>query len=357
MARMTTNENSRLPAHAAALHWLTPQIEAAQAMHRQRVEELYQGRTPSHPLAICGRWFGRSHGLLGTNEIDMLQDPAAWLAEVLFDMAGAAAEAADSVNFRPLAIELDALGVHFIDAILGARAYFHEGQAWNDPIECDVADLSRPNVARSPVMQAWKRLAAHVVAATGGRLLVTAPVLSSPNNIAMNLFGQRILEAMIERPAAAAHALGVIADTIIDVTRDVLAAVPPDLLRCAVAQNRYAPAGFGYVDGCATQMLSAEHYSKFFAPLDAAILGQYPLGGMMHLCGAHAQHIPAWRAMKPLRSVQINDRAADDFELYYRGLREDQILYVSPTAATTIGRILDTSAGRRVVIQAPLPAR
>ncbi len=285
----------------------------------------------------------------------MLTDPAAWLADVLADLAGGAAEAADPVNFRPLAIELDALGVHFIDAILGARAYFHEGQAWNDPLDCDLADLQPPDVAASPVMRGWLRLAAHVIAATGGRLMVTAPVLSSPINIAMNLFGQRILEAMIERSAAADHALGVIADTIIAATQAVLAAVAPQLLRCAVAQNRYAPAGFGYVDGCATQMISAEHYRRFLAPLDAAILGQYPCGGMMHLCGAHSQHIDAWREMKPLRSVQINDRAADDFELYYRGLRQDQILYVSPTREMTLDRILALSGGRRVVIQAFSP--
>ncbi len=337
------------------LSWLTSEIESAQAKHRRRVADLFRTGAATEVVAICGWWFGRSHGLLGVNEIDMLQDPAAWLDEVLGAMQAGAAEAADPVNFRPLAIELDALGVHFIDALLGAKAYFHEAQAWNDPLECDVALLPRPDVAASPVLQAWLRLAAHVVAATQGRLLVTAPVLSSPINIAMNLLGQRILEAMIERPAAAHHALGVIADVIIAATQAVRAAVPNDILRCAVTQSRYAPEGFGYIDGCATQMISAEHYREFLAPLDARILSQYPCGGMIHLCGAHAQHIPAWRAMPMLRSVQINDRAADDFELYYRHLRDDQIVYVGPTHTMTLDRILAISAGRRVVIQCPLP--
>ena len=76
---------------------------------------------------------------------------------------------------------------------------------------------------------------------------------------------------------------------------------------------------------------------------------------MIHLCGAHAQHIPVWREMKALKSVQLNDRAAEDFEAFWRGLREDQIVYVNPTARMTTARILEISAGRRVIFQCPAP--
>jgi hypothetical protein len=31
-----------------------------------------------------------------------------------------------------------------------------------------------------------------------------------------------------------------------------------------------------------------------------------------------------------LRMVQVNDRAAEDFEGWFNGLREDQIIYSSP---------------------------
>ncbi len=55
--------------------------------------------------------------------------------------------------------------------------------------------------------------------------------------------------------------------------------------------------------------------------------------------------------MAALKSVQLNDRAADDFELYWRGLRDDQLIYVGPTAAMPLERILAISGGRRLVLQ------
>jgi len=75
---------------------------------------------------------------------------------------------------------------------------------------------------------------------------------------------------------------------------------------------------------------------------------------MMHLCGTHAQHIPAFRVMKNLCSIQINDRAAEDLELYFNGLRSDQIIYVAPTPLLTLERILEITKGKRLVLQIPL---
>ena len=119
-----------------------------------------------------------------------------------------------------------------------------------------------------------------------------------------------------------------------------------------VAAWRTQPPGFGQLCGCTTQLLSPRHYREFVAPFDAELLGGYPHGGMIHLCGRHTQHIPTWREMKELRSLQLNDRAADDLAHYWSGLREDQILYVNPTATTSLERIMQITGGKRVVIVA-----
>ena len=55
--------------------------------------------------------------------------------------------------------------------------------------------------------------------------------------------------------------------------------------------------------------------------------------------------------MPSLRGVEITDAAADDFEHYFRGLREDQVIYISPTKNMPPERILAISGGRRIVLQ------
>jgi hypothetical protein len=182
-------------------------------------------------------------------------------------------------------------------------------------------------------------------------------VLSCPINIGVNLFGCRLLEAMAESPGTAQHALGVITDAIAQCMLAFMEAIPEQRRRNSVGATRWAPSGHGFIDGCATQLVSARHYREFLAPLDARLLALYPKPGMIHLCGAHAQHIRAWAEMPELKSVQLNDRAADDFDVYRRGLREDQIVYITPTETMTAERILAVTGGSRVVLQCPLGER
>jgi hypothetical protein len=335
--------------------WLTPQIEEVQAAHRARVDDLYAGQPVDGVVAIAGRMAGRNHGLWGTNDTDMLRQPEAWLAEVLADHAAHAAEVGDRRTFRPLVVEIDAFGTHYIDALFGAPVHFHGGQVWSETLKSDLAELAAPDLARSEVFQSSLRLARHVVAAPEARLLISNPVLSCPINIGINLFGEELLDALLERPAAARHALRVITDAIAACMEAFGRVIPFELRRNSVGNDRYAPAGVGFIDGCATQLVSARHYAEFFAPLDAELLGRFPRGGMIHLCGAHAQHIPIWREMRALKAVQLNDRAAEDFEAFHRGLREDQLVYVAPTERMTAARILEISVGRRVVLQCPAP--
>lgn len=337
------------------LPWLTPPIQTVQARHANRLARLYAGEISNPPMTICGPWCGKSHGLHGINEIDMLEQPEAWLADVLTDMAAKANLAGDEVNYRPLAIDIDPLGVHFIDALLGIPTRFHAGQVWAEQFQGDLDELGMPDLDRCPILHKALRLAAMAAELSAGRLLVTNTVTSCPINIGMNLFGGRLLEALVARPGAARRVLRIITDVIVAVIGEFRKVIPDLIRRASVVSDRCAPPGYGYVDGCATQLISAGHYQEFFAALDEEVLLANPNGGMIHLCGACGQHIPTWRAMRALKSVQLNDRAADDLELYLAGLRADQILYVAPTRRYPARHIMELTAGRAVVLQCPLP--
>jgi hypothetical protein len=316
---------------------------------------LYRGEVPDAPLYLNGLMAGRSHGLWGTNDPDMLAEPDAWLDDVMADMAARATLADDERTFRPFVVEIDPFGTHFIDALFGAPVRYHEGQAWSEELDADLAALAEPNIEANAVYRASLDLARRAVARCAADAWVSNPVLSCPINIGINLFGGRLLEAMIERPEAARHALRVITDAIGRCMRAFAHVIPAGVRQNSVGAWRWAPPGRGFIDGCATHLVSARHYREFLAPLDAELLALYPLAGMIHLCGAHTQHIPAWRDMPELASVQLNDRAADDFEAYRQGLRPDQIIYITPTPHMTIERIVAITGGQRVVLQCDAP--
>ena len=61
--------------------------------------------------------------------------------------------------------------------------------------------------------------------------------------------------------------------------------------------------------------------------------------------------------MKSLKAVQVNDRAAEDLQLYFDGLREDQILYLCPCKGMTVERAMEITGGKRLVINAHLNER
>ena len=75
---------------------------------------------------------------------------------------------------------------------------------------------------------------------------------------------------------------------------------------------------------------------------------------MIHLCGAHGQHIPVWREMQSLRAVQLNDQAAGDLERYFEGLRKDQVIYVNPCEDMPVSRIMEITRGYRTAIVADI---
>jgi hypothetical protein len=155
-------------------------------------------------------------------------------------------------------------------------------------------------------------------------------------------------------PGAARHDLRVLSDVLCDLHRWYLDAVPAEQLQCILPNARCQPPGYGQLCGCTTQLISGEMYREFIAPLDDELLSLYPGGGLIHLCGSHTQHIPVWNEMLSLHAIQINARAAEDLETYYRELRDDFVFYVNPCEGMPVERIVEITGGQRVVIVADL---
>ena len=58
------------------------------------------------------------------------------------------------------------------------------------------------------------------------------------------------------------------------------------------------------------------------------------------------------RTMRHLRVIQINDRAAENLQLYFDGLREDQVIYFHPVPGVTLEDAMRITGGRRLVLYA-----
>lgn len=180
--------------------------------------------------------------------------------------------------------------------------------------------------------------------------LFGTPTLSSALNIMINLYGEEALVAMLEDEEAAEHDLKVINDLIRTLHRWYRENIPAAQLQPVISWERTQPSGYGQLCGCTSHLLSGRLYGEMIAPLDDALLGDYPHGGMIHLCGVHAQHIECFREMKHLRALQLNDRAAHDLKLYLDGLRKDQIVYLYPCEGMTAEEAVRISGGKRLIL-------
>ena len=243
-------------------------------------------------------------------------------------------------------------GVHFVDGIFGARVFLHDFSAeWQvQPLTIQVGTLQRPDIEYDGSWLLVKRVAALFLEPDPPNVIFELPTLSSALNIALNLYGQEILIAMMEDPVAAHHDMRVINEVIMELHAWFRDHIPLDRLQPIVSAGRFQPKGRGQICGCSTQLLSNELYEEFAAPLDRAVLSAYPGPGMIHLCGSHTHHIGSWAGMRQLQAVQLNDRAATDLEAYFSGLRNDQVLYVNYFEGMTAGDAIEITAGRRLVL-------
>lgn len=292
-------------------------------------------------------------GVLARGKSDPYTEPEQWVDECLDHIRSDLAGTVDNdLKFRPVCVEYGIYGVHYIDKILGANVYHQAGQWYNDYLKTPIGSLTDPDLDNDETFQLSIR-AAKRFAEVGGKFpLFGLPTIASVLNIAVNLYGQEILVEMLEDPDNARKDLETINRTLVRIHEAFREILPEEQLQPVISWARTQPPGFGQVCGCTTQLISGELYRDMIMDLDEAVLNVYPHGGMIHLCGSHAQHIENFRNMKSLRAVQVNDRAAEDLELYFKGLRDDQILYLCPCPGMTIERAMEITGGKRLVINA-----
>jgi len=308
------------------------------------------GRTVrNRPFRLLGRVAGWDNTTLKYTQ------PELWVEhslETLADMiANAAPEPADEGKFRPWCVEGWLYGVHFIDKIFGCKVYFTDDNWYNDYLPYKTGTLEMPDLDTDETWALAKRAAIAFAECDVKLPLFGTDVLSSTLNIAVNLSSADILSAMLDDPDAARHDFRIINETLKTTRRWFMDTIPAPQLQPSVSGYRTQPPGYGQLCGCTTHLLSAAQYADFIAPLDNDLLGIHPHGGMIHLCGSHARHIPAFRDMPNVKSVQLNDRAAHDLRTHYETLRDDQLIYYEPCADMPLERALElTNGGDRLVI-------
>ncbi len=256
----------------------------------------------------------------------------------------------NEVYFRPVCVEYPPFGVHYIDKLLGAEVSFYAGQWYNKYLTTPIGSLKMPALDEDPLWQDSMRVAEAFVEADVALPLFGLPTIASALNIAVNLYGENILVAMIEEPEAAQQDLNTINAVLCKIHDWYRRNVPQQLLQPVISWARTQPPGHGQICGCSTHLLSPSLYGEMVAPLDNALLEVYPRGGMIHLCGAHRQHIPVFRSMPALKSIQLNDDAARDLQYYFDGLREDQIIYLNPCEGMSVEDAVRITGGKRLVL-------
>ena len=316
-----------------------------------KLQQMFDG-TYREPIAFV------LDGVRANGVCDPYREPEQWVDECMRDIAENKAKLIlNEDKFVPVCVEFGLYGVHYIDRIFGSNVYFKSGQWYNDYLTTPIGELKDPDLEHDETFQLSLRAAKRFAEVGGDFALFGLPTIASTLNIAINLYGQEILMAMLEEPEAARADLETINRTLIRIHKAFMDILPQKQLQPVISWGRTQPPGYGQVCGCSTQLLSGELYREMVADLDDAVLATYEHGGMIHLCGSHAQHIETFRNMKSLKAVQVNDRAAEDLQLYFDGLREDQILYLCPCKGMTVERAMEITGGKRLVINAHLNER
>ncbi len=292
-------------------------------------------------------------GINGARPAVLGDNPKSKVEEALDELTRHAKLLEDKIVFRPLCVEFDIYGVHFPDKIFNAEVFQVDGSWQVKTLDSSIGSLQKPDLDNCPTWILARELAKEFVNANVKLPLFGTPTISSALNVAVNLYGQEILLSMMIDPAGTEHDLKIINDTLCEIHKWYITNVPADQLQPVVSWERTQPPGFGQLCGCTTQLVSPDMYKKFVAPLDEEILSLYPNGGMIHLCGSHTQHIPVWREMKNLHALQLNDAAAEDLEIYFKEMREDQIFYINTCPGMTTEKIMKITGGNRVVIVTP----
>ena len=281
---------------------------------------------------------------------EIAEDPEKWVEEALTELARLAADSVSDAVFHPLAIWPVYYGSHFTAALFGAEVFHMNGMSYNRRLSQEVGRLEKPDWQNSEFWKPAERSVNAFKAQEVALPLFAPSIPGSVLNVAVDLFGEDILVAMLEEPEAAEHDLAVINEVIVELHQWFRQNIPEKQLQPCSPLVRTQPPGSGHLCGCSCQLVSPLLYEEFILPLDDAVLGVYPNGGMIHLCGEHRHLIPLFAKMKNLKSVQLNDRAAEHLADYVKGLREDQVIYLHPCPGMPLDRAKEIAGSKRMVI-------
>ena len=312
----------------------------------QRLQNLFS----SHPDAWNDRHLFALSGIVGWSGIDPYTEPERWMEACLEDIASRYDVLEDDTCFRPLCVEYANYGVHYIDKMLGANVYFNGEQWYSDYLTSPIGTLQMPDLDRNEVWDGTRRAIEAFIEADVALPLFGLPTIASTLNIAVNLYGEKILMEMALDPENASKDLVTINNLLCEIHRRCRELIPMQQLQPVISSHRTQPPGYGQLCGCTTHLISGACYQELIAPLDDTLLSVYPNGGMIHLCGRHTQHIEAFRSMKYLKAIQVNDRASDDLEIYYNQLRDDQIIYLNVSDNMSLENAMSITNGNRLVL-------
>ena len=279
------------------------------------------------------------------------KDKEGWLDNQLRAVKANVEEALDAGSlFYPI-IEMSSLyGTHYMDVLFGADVKWHEKQFWSESVDTPVADIAPPDFEGSELIGQTLELARWIKERTGGSFLIAMPDVGCPLNIAINLLGEQFLMELAIAPESAKRALDIIGEATRRVYELLIEAVGQETLRCHNAFYVYTPYDYAGLSICATQLISAEHFSACVADADDASVPPVYKGMIQHICGSSTQHIDELAGRQRVKGVQLNDAGADDFEAYFQGLRTDQVVYVCPTERMSLEKVKSISRGERTII-------
>lgn len=312
-----------------------------------KMENVYNGKIED-PVVCIGGFAGTC-----TAEHLILTDPERWVVECLEDIASHIEKTENQYCFVPACVECDIYTTHFSDTIFGATVHWNpvSNQWYNDYLEIEPSELKFPDMEKSETWNIAKRAALAFIKNDVALPLFDLPIIGSALNQFVNLWSEKALLEMAVDEEGAGKILKIINNTLIYMHKWYLSVFPKKQLHYVYSTSRAQPPGFGQIDGCTTQLISADMYRNLVMPLDEELLSTYPRGGMMHICGHHLQHLESFRAMPHLRAFEMPSPAGDDFEAYFNGLRGDQVIYFSANKTVSREDALRISKGKRIILQ------
>jgi len=167
-----------------------------------------------------------------------------------------------------------------------------------------------PDLDHEPIIERVLRFVQKMIEYSDGLFYIAHQVVNAPLIIAVDLQREDFLMAMLAEPGATRHDLKIISQVFAYMQERIVSIVPPNQLIPYIGDNCFTPPRHAIIDGCTTQLVSAEIYAELIEPIDSRLISFYYRKAMIHLRSVSNQHIPTFQRMVKLICLQINDHAA-----------------------------------------------